>query len=88
MASKIRAVETAPINAMIIANVSGSIIKRARRENMVPMINIANRQNQMIYLFIIYPILGEHLLEKVLHQVLDGFLSPDYTFSILILHLF
>lgn len=88
MASKMRAVETAPINAMIIANVSGSIIKRARRENMVPTINIINRQNQVIYLFIIYPILGELFLEKVLHQVLDEFLSPDYTSLILILHLF
>ena len=88
MASSMRAVETAPINAMIIANVSGSIIKRARRENMVPTINIINRQNQVIYLFIIYPILGELFLEKVLHQVLDEFLSPDYTSLILILHLF
>lgn len=88
MASRIRAVETAPINAMIIARVSGSIMKRARRENMVPAINITNRQNQVIYLFIIYPILGELFLEKVLHQVLDEFLSPDYTSLILILHLF
>lgn len=88
MASKMRAVETAPINAMIIASVSDFIVKRARRDNMVPAINITNRQNQVIYLFIIYPILGEHLLEKVLHQVLDEFLSPDYTSLILILHLF
>lgn len=88
MASRIRAVETAPINAMIIAKFSGFIMKRAERETRVPTINITNRQNQAIYFFIVCPTHEEHPLEKVLHQVLDGFLSPDYTSSILILHLF